>query len=85
MNKKISKEDAKKKISELFNKKEFKSEEVMKIKKLAMNYKIRLGVLRKQFCKKCLSQLRGKIRVSKGNKRIECEKCGFVNRIKIFQ
>lgn len=71
------------KIKNFFKKEVFTQEEVRKIKKRAMAYKIKLGYYRKQFCRKCLSQLRGKIRVKKGIKSVECSGCGFVNRRKI--
>ena len=83
MKKTISKTEAKKKIDNFFSRKEFKPEEVKKIKRLAMKYKIRLGNYRKLFCKKCYSQLYGKFRVSKINKSIKCGRCGFMNKHRI--
>lgn len=77
---KISKSEAQKKINEFFKKEIFFSNEVKKIKRLAMKYNIKLGTYRKLFCKKCLSQLKGKTKISKTHKIVECENCGFKNK-----
>jgi RNase P subunit RPR2 len=79
----LSKTEAKEKIDKFFERTSFTSEEMRKIKRLAMKFRIRLKEKRKRFCKKCLSQLKGKLRISKEYKVIECEKCGFRNRFKI--
>jgi RNase P subunit RPR2 len=81
----ISKSEAKEKIDSFFKKEEFSAEEVKKIKRLAMKFKIRLGEYRKKFCKKCLFRLKGKTRISDENKSIVCENCGFVNKFKMNQ
>jgi RNase P subunit RPR2 len=80
---KTSKVGAERKIDEFFTKKDFTSEEVRKIKRLAMKFKIRLSKHRAEFCKKCLAKLRGRTRVSKIYKTIICEKCNSLNKIKI--
>ena len=83
MKKRISKTEAKNKIDEFFEKDRFQPEEVKKIKRLGMKFKIRLGDYRRRFCKKCFSDLKeGKIRIDKNYKIIEC-KCGYKNKIKI--
>jgi len=79
----LNKTEAKEKIDKFFQREKFTSEEMRKIKRLAMKFRIRLKEKRRRFCKKCLSQLKGKIRISNGNKIIECEKCGFRNRFKM--
>ena len=59
--------------------------EIKKAKRLAMNKKIRLGELRKKFCKKCYSLFNSKnseIRIKKGFKIIKC-KCGNISRYKV--
>mgnify|MGYP001610670630 CR=1 FL=1 len=84
MKTKLSKTEAKKKIDEFFRKEKFNSDEVRKIKRIAMKHNIKLGSYRKSFCKKCLSQLKGKIRINKGYKTVKCEVCGYSNRIKIY-
>jgi len=83
MKKSLSRSQAQSKIDSFFQKESFSAEEVKKIKRLAMKYKIKLGPHRKSFCKKCLSQLKGKLRISKTHKTIICESCSTKNRIKI--
>jgi len=82
MKKEMSRNEAREKIEEFFNQKDFKPEEVKKIKRLAMKHRIRLREERKKFCKRCLAQLRGKTRVAKVYKSVECEKCGFLNKFR---
>lgn len=81
----LSKTEARKKVEKFFEKDNFTSEEMRKIKRVAMKFKIRLGERRKAFCKKCLAKLKGKTRISKGFKTIECANCKFKNRFKIKQ
>jgi RNase P subunit RPR2 len=81
--KKLSRKEAREEIDELFCRQEFSSEDVKKVKRLAMKYKIKLKFERKKFCKRCLSKLRGKIRVSRVYKSVECEKCGFINKFRM--
>ena len=83
--KKKSKSEAEKEIKNFFENIEEKStNEVKKIKKLAMNYNIPLRGLRKKFCKKCLSPIRNsKIRINQNVKEVICKNCGHVNRWKI--
>lgn len=83
MKEKLSKTEAQEKVNNFFSKSDFQPEQLRKIKRLAMKFKIKLGEKRKFFCKKCLSKLRGKIRVSKTRKSVECEKCGFRNKFKL--
>jgi len=81
---KLSRSEAREKIDSFFEKKSFTPEEVRKIKRLAMKFKIRLGSgLRRKFCKKCLAKLKGKTRVSKFFKTVECENCGTKNRFRL--
>ena len=84
-NKKISKEDAKKKVKGFFSDiKEKKASEVWKIKRIASKNKISLKDEKKLFCKKCLEPfISPKIRIRSGYKTITCENCGNVKRIKI--
>lgn len=83
MKRDINKKEAVVRINEFFEKDNFDSEEIRKIKRLAMKYKIRLGMKRKLFCKKCYSKLEGKTRLNKKHKTIECINCGFKNKFKI--
>jgi len=82
---KISKTEAKKKIDEFFLRDDFSPKEIKKIKKLAMRHNIKLRNYRRKFCKKCLTKLKGKTRVSKTHKTIECEYCGYRNKFRINQ
>lgn len=80
----LSKPEIEKNIKEIFSKNPDK-EEIKKIKKLAMSRNIKLGGLRKKFCKKCYSLFNSKdssIRIKKGLKIIKC-KCGYVTRYRI--
>jgi len=81
--KKISRYEAREKIESFFKRKEFTPEEVKKMKRLAMKYNIKLAGERKKFCKKCLSQLRGKTRITKHYKTIICGNCQYKNRHKL--
>jgi len=75
--------NAKQEIAKLFSKKRFSKEKIIKIKKLAMSHKIKLGKYRTLFCKSCNSQLKGKIGITKTHKTIECKYCNFKNKLKI--
>ena len=83
MKKRLTKTEAQAIIEDFFSKERYSLEDVKKIRRLAMKFNIKLGKHRKKFCKKCLSQLKGKTRISKKQKTVECEKCNFVNRFKI--
>lgn len=79
----LSKTEAKEKINSFFTKDSFTQEEMKKIKRLAMKYQIKLGTYRKRFCKNCLSQLKGKLSLTKTHKTITCERCEFRNKFKL--
>jgi len=84
MKKKLTRKVAEQKIHEFFSKKDLDAEHVKKIKRLAMSYNIKLGLHRKRFCRKCLNDLkRGKVRISKTHKTVECINCGEKNKWKI--
>lgn len=85
MEKKLSKKQAQEKIQEFFQTSNFKPEELKKIKRLAMKYRIRLGTLRKKFCKKCLNSLKGKTRITKTHKTVICKNCQAKNKFKLAQ
>jgi len=84
MKTKSSKQETEKKINEIFShNSSFK--EIKKAKKLAMSKNIKLGNLRKKFCKKCyflFNSNNSKIRVKKGFKIIKC-RCGYASRYKL--
>jgi RNase P subunit RPR2 len=79
---KVTKLDVKEEIKKAFNK-ELSPKEIKKIKRLAMKYNIKLGELRKKFCKKCFSTKLKIRRVKKGIKTVECEQCKNVMRWKL--
>jgi len=85
MKKSISKKDVEKQIESFFLEiKKKTSEDIKKIKRLAMSYKIKLGEKRKLFCKKCLMPYKNpKIRIKNKTKIVICENCGFTARWKI--
>ncbi len=83
MKTRLTKQEAQEKIEEFFKKESFTKEDVKKIRRLAMKFNIKLGKLRQNFCKKCLSQLKGKIRISKTHKTIECINCRYRNKFRI--
>jgi RNase P subunit RPR2 len=69
MKKTMSKTEAKRKIEDFFKQDIFSGEEMRKVKRLAMKFRIRLGDKRKLFCKKCYEPLKGS--------------CGCVNKHKL--
>jgi len=81
MKKNIPREEAREKIAEFFLRENFNAEEVRKIKRLAMKFNIKLGIYRREFCRKCLNKLKGKVRILKNHKTVECENCGCKNRL----
>jgi RNase P subunit RPR2 len=81
---KITKSEVKKRIDEFFKSESYSAEEVKSIKRMAMRYKIRLGEYRKLFCKKCLSKLKGRLKVSKTHKTVKCVNCNAENKHKII-
>ena len=78
------KKEAEREIKIFFsNLKRKKPEEIKKIKKLAMKHNIKLGTLRKQFCKKCYSPDLKVKKVTGKIKTMNCESCGNISRYKI--
>ncbi len=78
---KFSKKEAEKEINKFFSDIKSKTpEEIRKIKKLSMRYNLKLGELRRKFCRNCFSPLKGEIRIKKGTKSVECENCGYIIR-----
>lgn len=82
--KKLTKPEAEREIKEFFkNLKDREPRELKKIKRLAMKHNIKLGALKKRFCRKCYSinlavkRIKGKIKV------IECKNCGSISRWKL--
>ena len=85
--KKQGKKQAEEKIRGFFaNLSNKKPEDARKIKRLAMHNKIKLGALRKKFCKKCYSIFNAKnsqARINKGFKAVKCLKCNYASRWRI--
>ena len=79
---KPTKKQVEKEIKKFFKSKH-DSSQVKKIKKLGMRYQIKLGKLRKLFCKKCYSMNLRTLSVKRGIKRVGCGDCRFVARWKI--
>lgn len=81
--KKLTKTETEKEIKNFFYRK-LSPEEIKKIKRLAMKHNIKLGSLRKKFCKKCYSIFENsEIRIKNGKRIIKCKNCGFASRWKI--
>jgi RNase P subunit RPR2 len=79
----LSKTQTQEKINSFFKQEEFKPEQVRKIKRLAMKFKIRLKEKRKLFCKYCLHKLKGKTRINKESKTIICQFCNKKSKFKL--
>ncbi|MFH1802079.1 MAG: hypothetical protein ABH864_01350 [archaeon] len=80
---KTSRSEAREEIELFFRRRDFCPEEVRKIKKVAMRFRIRLADHKRRFCKRCLSKLDGLTKVSKAYKSVECQKCGFKNKFRL--
>lgn len=78
----MGKEETKEKIEKFF-KGRHESEEVRKIRKLAMANQIKLGEKRKLFCKRCNSMELKVLGVKRGIKRVMCRKCDSISRWKV--
>ena len=82
---KLSKQEIQEKIQEIFSSNP-SPKQIKKIKKLAMSKNIKLGNLRKKFCKKCYSFFNtnnSEIKIKKDFKITRCRKCGYLSRWKI--
>ena len=81
----LSKSEIEEKIKHVFSGNP-SPDEIRKIKKLAMSKNIKLGELRKRFCKKCyalFNSSNSEIRIKRGFKTVKCKECGFVSRWRI--
>jgi len=76
---KMNKTQAEEKITDFFKEKQDK-EDVKKIKKISMRYRIKLKDLRKKFCSKCFSMNLKFRKVGKMRKTVECSECGNLMR-----
>jgi RNase P subunit RPR2 len=85
--KKLSKEEIKEKIKQTFLSQNPTQKQIKKAKKLAMSKNIKLGILKKKFCKKCFNFFtpnNSEIRIKKGFKIIKCKNCNHLNRYKLI-
>ena len=85
MKEKLSRQEIQNKINELFSSNP-SSSEIKKVKKLAMSKNIKLGNLRKKFCKKCYNLFNSnnsETRIRNNKKIIKCKECGFISRYNI--
>lgn len=83
---KLTKEGAEEKIKDFFkNLKDKHPREIKKAKKLAMKHNIKLGNLRKKFCKKCyfVFPQNAEIKIKNKIKVVRCKNCGYVSRWKL--
>jgi RNase P subunit RPR2 len=72
----LTRKEVQEKIDDFFKNLDGKSaSEIKKIKKMAMKFNIRLGDLRKGFCKKCLSPNLKVKGIKKGIKSVKCSEC----------
>jgi len=87
MKQKLSKQETQEKINNLFSTKPAPSQkQIKKAKKLAMSKNIKLGRLKKQFCKKCFTFFtpnNSEVRIKKPFKIIQCKNCQHICRYKI--
>ena len=79
----VSRTQAQDKIHLFFKSTSFLPKDLKKIKRLAMKYHLPLKNYKKLFCKSCLNPLKGKTRISKEYKRIECNVCNYKNKWRI--
>ena len=85
MKNKLSKKEIEEQIRKIFSKNP-KPEEIKKLKRLAMSKNIKLGKLKRKFCKKCHSLFNSKnsdIRIKKGFKIVKCKNCKSVRKWKM--
>lgn len=83
--KKLSKKETEKEIYNIFSS-DPTPKQIKKAKKLAMSKNIKLGNLRKKYCKKCYNFFKPsniQIRIKKNIKLIKCKNCGYISRYKL--
>ena len=80
----LTKKQAEEKIEGFFkNIKNKNKEQIRKIKRLAMHYKIRLKEKRKKFCQKCFSTKLKTVRIKNKVKTVKCQECEEIYRFKV--
>ena len=79
--KKLTRAETEKEIEDFFKNIDSKTpKEIKKIKRLSMKHNIKLGNLRKKFCKKCYSPRLKVKSIKKKIKTVRCESCGYISR-----
>ena len=84
MKNKLNKQEIEQKIKDIFSENS-NPEEIKKAKQFAMSKNVKLGNLKKKFCKKCYSLFNSKnssVRIKNKFKIIKC-KCGYISRYKL--
>jgi len=82
---KFSKSGIEQKIQDIFTSNP-SPKQIKKVKTLAMSKNIKLGILKKKFCKKCyffFNSKNSEIRIKKPLKIIKCKNCGCISRYKL--
>ena len=85
MKSKISKQETQEQIKQIFQSNPT-PKQIKKAKQLAMSKNIKLGKLKKKFCKKCLTFFtpnNSEVRIKKPLKIIKCKTCNHVSRYNI--
>jgi RNase P subunit RPR2 len=84
--KSYSKKEAVEYIMKSFENDNLSKEKLKNLKVLAMSKNIKMGGMRKKFCKKCYSLFTTKnseIRIKMPHKKIKCKNCGYIATYKI--
>ena len=85
MKTKLSKQEIQEQINQIF-KNNPTPKQIKKAKRLAMSKNIKLGKLRKKFCKKCFTFFtpnNSEIRIKKPYKIIKCKTCNNISKYKL--
>ncbi|MFA5258548.1 MAG: hypothetical protein WC979_03680 [Candidatus Pacearchaeota archaeon] len=83
----LTKQEVNEYIKNIFLK-QSSAKEIKSAKKLAMSKNIKLGELRKKFCKKChfmFNPENSEVRIREGFKIIKCKGCNSISRYKMKQ
>ena len=84
--KSISKKEIEELIKKSFENESLSKEKLKKLKQLAMSRNIKIGGMKKRFCKKCYSLFTTKnseIRIKMPYKKTRCKNCGYIRAYKI--
>jgi len=82
---KLSKQETEEQIKQIFNNQPT-PKQIKKAKRLAASKNIKLGPLRKKFCKKCLTLFtpnNSEVRIKKPLKIVKCKTCNHISRYKL--